>query len=262
MDQKKTGALIAEARKAKGLTQRQLSEQLHISDRTVSKWETGTGFPDVSLLSPLSDALGLSVLELIRGQRDDALSADAEERSRALLQVMDQEIRRRFRRLGRRLLAAAALFLCVLALCRGYTVYRSGGDPIDRVEAERTGCQAYLHDFLPEDSLNGTLMEVEIAAYGRSVRLTDRREIEALLSLLEQVEVGRRDRSVQAFDLNKTLFFTYRDGTVRYFTLPSMGMGTVGVEEPAFYFETSIDGGDVWEVLLPLLQPYFLKASS
>ena len=61
MDSGKTGALIAEARKAMGLTQRQLAETLHISDRTVSKWERGVGFPDVALLEPLADALGLKV---------------------------------------------------------------------------------------------------------------------------------------------------------------------------------------------------------
>ena len=50
MDREKTGALIAAARKERGLTQKELAERLHISDRAVSKWERGVGFPDVSLL--------------------------------------------------------------------------------------------------------------------------------------------------------------------------------------------------------------------
>ena len=70
MDSGKTGALIAEARKAMGLTQRQLAETLHISDRTVSKWERGAGFPDVALLEPLADALGLKVRSLLRGEAE------------------------------------------------------------------------------------------------------------------------------------------------------------------------------------------------
>ena len=57
MRQTDTGALIAQLRKEQGLTQKQLAEQLHISDRTISKWERGAGFPDVSLLEPLADAL-------------------------------------------------------------------------------------------------------------------------------------------------------------------------------------------------------------
>ena len=69
MDRQKTGALIAQMRKERGLTQRELAEQLHISDRAVSKWERGAGFPDVSMLIPLAEALGLSVLELLRGEQ-------------------------------------------------------------------------------------------------------------------------------------------------------------------------------------------------
>ena len=56
--------LIAEARKQKNMTQKDLAAALHVSDRAVSKWERGAGFPDVSLLEPLADALGLQVLEL------------------------------------------------------------------------------------------------------------------------------------------------------------------------------------------------------
>lgn len=69
MDNKKTGALIAQRRQELGLTQKELGERLHVSDRAVSKWERAAGFPDVSLLEPLADALELSVLELIRGER-------------------------------------------------------------------------------------------------------------------------------------------------------------------------------------------------
>lgn len=57
----KTGTLISAVRKEKGLTQKQLAEQLHVSDRTISKWECGSGFPDISLLEPLADALDVSV---------------------------------------------------------------------------------------------------------------------------------------------------------------------------------------------------------
>ena len=58
MDREKTGALIASARKERGLTQKELAAQLHVSDRAVSTWERGAGFPDVSVLEPLADALG------------------------------------------------------------------------------------------------------------------------------------------------------------------------------------------------------------
>ena len=62
-----TGTAIKNLREAKGLTQAQLAQQLGVSDKTVSKWETAKGLPDITLLEPLSQALGVSVPELISG---------------------------------------------------------------------------------------------------------------------------------------------------------------------------------------------------
>ena len=69
MDKEKTGRLIAQARKERGLTQRQLAERLHITAKAVSKWETGVSAPDVGLLIPLAEELGLSATELLEGRR-------------------------------------------------------------------------------------------------------------------------------------------------------------------------------------------------
>ena len=65
MDQVRTGRFIAVRRKEKGLTQKQLAEKLGISDKTVSKWECGNGFPEISLLLPLCDELGITVNDLL-----------------------------------------------------------------------------------------------------------------------------------------------------------------------------------------------------
>ena len=67
MDSKKTGALIRAARVKKRLKQRELADRLLVSDKTVSKWETGGGCPDAGLLPALSAALGVGVDELLRG---------------------------------------------------------------------------------------------------------------------------------------------------------------------------------------------------
>ncbi len=69
MDQIKIGKFIAGERKSKGYTQRQLADILGISDKTISKWERGNGFPEVSLLLPLCNELGISVNELLAGER-------------------------------------------------------------------------------------------------------------------------------------------------------------------------------------------------
>lgn len=69
MDQAKIGAFIAEMRKNKKLTQRQLAEQLNISDKTISKWECGNGLPEVSLMLPLCEILEINVNELLSGEK-------------------------------------------------------------------------------------------------------------------------------------------------------------------------------------------------
>ena len=67
MNYEKTGKLIQELRKEKGLTQMSLADKLGVTDRAVSKWERGKSFPDVSMLRPLAGALGISVSELLDG---------------------------------------------------------------------------------------------------------------------------------------------------------------------------------------------------
>lgn len=69
MNNEKTGALIARIRKEKELTQKQLADKIGVSNATISKWETGKGFPDISLLEPLSEALNVSVSEILLGER-------------------------------------------------------------------------------------------------------------------------------------------------------------------------------------------------
>ncbi|MBQ7943654.1 MAG: helix-turn-helix transcriptional regulator [Lachnospiraceae bacterium] len=69
MDQIKIGKFIAEERKRKSYTQKELAEILGISDKTISKWERGNGFPEVSLLLPLCNELGITVNELLFGER-------------------------------------------------------------------------------------------------------------------------------------------------------------------------------------------------
>lgn len=71
MDQIKTGRFIKELRTEKQLTQREIAERLNISEKTVSKWETGNGLPEVSLMLPLCKILEISVNELLSGERLD-----------------------------------------------------------------------------------------------------------------------------------------------------------------------------------------------
>lgn len=69
MDQVKTGIFIAHCRKEKNMTQRQLADLLGISDKTISKWETGKGLPEAGCMVALCEALEISVNELLTGER-------------------------------------------------------------------------------------------------------------------------------------------------------------------------------------------------
>lgn len=68
MDQIKIGRFISSCRKAKGLTQMQLAEKLSVTDRAVSKWETGKSMPDSSIMLPLCEELGITVNDLLCGE--------------------------------------------------------------------------------------------------------------------------------------------------------------------------------------------------
>lgn len=69
MDNYVTGATIRALREAKGITQTALAEIIGVSCKTISKWETAKGLPDITLIEPLAKALGVSVLELMSGEK-------------------------------------------------------------------------------------------------------------------------------------------------------------------------------------------------
>ena len=74
MNQYVTGTVIRELREKNNMTQLQLAEKLGVSDKTVSKWETAKGYPDITLLEPIAGALRVSVAELLSGRAIDNLN--------------------------------------------------------------------------------------------------------------------------------------------------------------------------------------------
>lgn len=63
-----TGTMIKRLRESGNMTQHQLAEKINVSDKAISKWETGRGYPDISMIEPLAEALGVSVIELFSGE--------------------------------------------------------------------------------------------------------------------------------------------------------------------------------------------------
>ena len=88
MDAQKTGKLINYLRSKKGLTQKQLAEQVNVSDKAVSKWERGDGCPDVGLLPALAQVLETDVDSLLKGELP-AKKVLTEEEMKAMLAKME-----------------------------------------------------------------------------------------------------------------------------------------------------------------------------
>ena len=70
MDAMKTGRFIAQKRKERNLSQRELADYLHITDKAISKWERGLSFPDITILIPISEVLNVSLYDLLTGGSD------------------------------------------------------------------------------------------------------------------------------------------------------------------------------------------------
>ena len=102
MNQIKIGKFIAELRKSKNMTQQQLAEKIGVSFKTVSKWETGRGMPELSTLKPLSDELGITINELLNGEKikKEEYLNKLEENMIATIDYSDKKINEKDKNIG------------------------------------------------------------------------------------------------------------------------------------------------------------------
>lgn len=162
MDAKATGALIAGRRKELGLSQAELAERLHVTDKAVSRWETGRGMPAIDSLEPLAEALSLTVSELLAGR-----VLTAEELPKTAGGQLVESIRKNARMAWRGAICAVLTLALLAAGWAGYHYGTSvsetdldglahnaarylGGDALWVVETERRG--DYLAALCTDDS--------------------------------------------------------------------------------------------------------------
>lgn len=119
MDQIKTGKFIASCRKQHALTQRALAEQLGISDKTISKWETGNGFPEISLLLPLCEALEINVNELLSGERltAETYKQNAEENMMNMIREKEENRKKMRMTVAIGIIATVAFLTLIFVVC-------------------------------------------------------------------------------------------------------------------------------------------------
>ncbi|MBQ3126455.1 MAG: helix-turn-helix transcriptional regulator [Clostridia bacterium] len=120
MDNTKTGMLIAERRRALGLTQDELAGKLHVTGKAVSKWERGLSFPGVDLLIPLAESLGVTVMDLLAGEIIAPPQAETAAETVVLDSLTAAERARRRARLTLTFAAMAAVALLIIQLFIGY----------------------------------------------------------------------------------------------------------------------------------------------
>ena len=93
MDANKFGCFVAERRKELNMTQKDLAAKIQVTDKAVSRWERGLGFPDINTLEPLADALGVSMMELMKSERivDNVSSKETEDIVKGVVNVASIE---------------------------------------------------------------------------------------------------------------------------------------------------------------------------
>lgn len=123
MEQKKTGLFLKELRKEKGLTQEELAEKFFISSRSVSRWETGTNLPDLSILVELADFYNVDIREIIDGERkNENMNHETKETLTKVVEYTAEEKKQIKNRMAGNCAAAMLLllFCTILSLTHGF----------------------------------------------------------------------------------------------------------------------------------------------
>ena len=175
MDAMKTGELITAARKERNMTQKELAQALHVSAQAVSKWECGRSFPDVAMLEPLGRVLGVTVSELLAGERD---ALPREELVRDSLRMSLGQLGRKVRT-WRGLFVLTAGVLVLLTAWKGFAWLRDNtklipqrqtvityreSTPAEDLAADIAGLGSdiYFYDVIYADGTTGEKLQLEL----------------------------------------------------------------------------------------------------
>lgn len=148
MNNKKTGVFIAGLRRELSLSQKQLAEKLNVTDKAVSKWETGRSAPDISLLIPLSETLGVTVTEILEGER-----LPEEKLNTASNEIIVSTIKKSRRGI---ILAVVSVFIIICLLGLSYPAYHY----FSSVDADNTAAiEKMANDYFRTDKEDMTIIK-------------------------------------------------------------------------------------------------------
>lgn len=188
MDQIEIGKYIAKKRKSKNMTQKSLAEQLMVSDKAVSKWERGICLPNVELLLPLSEILGVSIKEILSAS-DDCNTLQTDTVVAGAVQLYGKETRKKERRkafLVSSIIIVLAFIIGVLPLYAKYSSSRYSEQAQDAWASSSTSVIELL-DLVCEIKEDGYLID---AVSSRNLDFTVNSSIEDLLKFTDETKDG------------------------------------------------------------------------
>ena len=148
MDNLQTGAFIWELRKEQGMTQKELADRLHITDRAVSKWERGLCAPDLSTLEPLAELLGVTVTELLAGRRmaEEPHKEEIEANVRNALRYSGDELRQAARALRKKYRIVWGCVLIAAFISLAVLWWKGSFHIVERLESPDGTCLLTIYD--------------------------------------------------------------------------------------------------------------------
>ena len=148
MDNLQTGAFIRELRKEQGMTQKELADRLHITDRAVSKWERGLCAPDLSTLEPLAELLGVTVTELLAGRRmaEEPHKEEIEANVRNALRYSGDELRQAARALRKKYRIVWSCVLIAAFISLAVLWWKGVFHIVERLESPDGTCLLTIYD--------------------------------------------------------------------------------------------------------------------
>lgn len=250
MNYMETGHIIAEARKKKQLTQKQLADRINVSDRTVSKWECGKGFPDPSLLEPLSDALQISIADIVCGRITETQPSEDVKLREVLAVILRENRKQAVIRIGKKIILGIVILLIVDSVIFSL---RTGGDGWQRWkwvhyfrEIYETECEQYQ---------NRGVYRIEwISGDSRTV-ITDGTAINEVLSILQDIELGKEYKNWNYNSMSGYLIITTDDGemqdSVFVLSFPSFTISAgIGCAEGRYFcYDATINNDSAFDVV-------------
>ena len=177
MDAIKFGSFVARVRKDKNMTQAELASKIKVTDKAVSRWERGLGFPDINTLEPLAEALGVSVLELMKSEKIETEDIQCEDAALILKDPIQEASSQRLlnKKQYQMIAIGIAVLFLIVSVALIFALTRSRYVPLIQCEDATEGTSVesiLLRDGIPYKVLSDDLTVTVLEKYRSSANIT------------------------------------------------------------------------------------------